>query len=56
MTIQEAKQKASELNNSAVNRLLQYIGFLEKDIEEREKVNQAHRGLVGDLYKQVDEK
>ena len=56
MTIQEAKRQASELNNPAVNRVLKYIDYLEKDIEEREKVNQAHRGLVGGLYKQIDER
>lgn len=56
MTREEAKKQARELNNPAVNKLLEYINYLEKDIIEREKVSQAHRGMVGGLYKQLDER
>lgn len=56
MTIQEAKQKASELNNPAVSRVLRYVEYLENELKQRDNVSKAHQQLVGGLYKQLDER
>lgn len=69
MTISEAKAKVN-LDNDVEVTLLGYVGYLEgtiakkdkqlKDLEtkyeELKKTSEAHQGLVGDLYKQVDER
>ena len=55
MTIAEAKAKVNK-DDEAVRTLLKYIDYLEDNYKKLKETSNAHQGLVGKLYKQVDER
>ena len=56
MTIAEAKARLNNSDDEAVKILLEYVRYAEDNYKKLKETSKAHQGLVGKLYKQVDER
>ena len=56
MKIEEARKQASELNNPAVNKVLEYVDYLEMRLADRAKISEVHREQFGELLTKVSKR